>query len=331
MQRRGSRRSRCAAWVTARALRPIASRLPYDRSGVHVARVLVEVAMRLSGGVARGTTVTAVTEHGVVGEWVDASGHDAASGSTDAVVLYLHGSAFAICSARTHRGLVSRLSRETGLPVFVVDYRLAPEWPFPSAADDVERAYQWLLDTGYEPDRIVIAGDSAGGHLALDLIIDNARRRVPQPAAVVLFSPLIDLTFALAERRERRRKDPMISAAAARALTSLYTRGQQPHIPRLRLAIESGTVLPPFLVQAGGAEMLVADADHLLEIVQSEAGTCVLEIWPDQMHVFQALPRLSPEADPALRRAARFIRAELGRLPSESTASSTRIETPCSD
>ncbi len=291
--------------------------------------------MRLCGGVARGTSVTALAENGVRGEWVDASGSRAGRGvaanSVDGVVLYLHGSAFAICSARTHRGLASRLSRVTELPVFVVDYRLAPEWQFPSAADDVERAYRWLLDQGHDPDRIVIAGDSAGGHLALDLLIDNARRHVRQPAAVVLFSPLIDLTFELAEHRERSRRDPMISAAGARALTSLYTRHQHSDIPRLRLAIRPDTVLPPFLVQAGGAEMLVADAEYLRELIETNLGSCELEIWPDQMHVFQALPRLSPEADPALRRAARFIRAELGRHPNESVAPSTRIETPCLD
>lgn len=267
--------------------------------------------MRAGGGVARGTTVTAVDDAGVEGEWVDAS--ESRCRADRGVVLYLHGSAYAICSARTHRGLASRLSRDAGLPAFVVDYRLAPEFPFPAAADDVERAYRWLLERGHDPADIVVAGDSAGGHLALDLVIDNARRSVPQPAAVVLFSPLIDLTFDLAEGRERTRRDPMISAAAARALTALYTAGEQPDIPRLRLAVEAGTVLPPFLVQAGGAEMLVADAEYLQNLVETNAGTCALEMWPDQMHVFQALPRFSPEAGPALRRAAQFIRTELHR------------------
>lgn len=313
---RGSLRSRLVARVTASTLRPIASRLPYDKGGVQVARVLVEVAMRLCGSRLRGTSVTAVTEDGVVGEWVDATKpgfpDEHVAGEAGRVVLYLHGSAYAICSARTHRGLASRLSREAGLPLFVVEYRLAPEHPFPSAADDIERAYRWLLGRGYDPGNIVVAGDSAGGHLALDLVIDNARRSVPQPAAVVLFSPLIDLTFDLAEGRERVRRDPMISAAGARALTSLYTAGQEPDIPRLRLAVEAGTVLPPFLVQAGGAEMLVADAEYLRDLIEANAGTCTLEIWPDQIHVFQALDRVFPEATPALRRAAQFLRTELG-------------------
>ncbi|WP_317451401.1 alpha/beta hydrolase [Gordonia jinghuaiqii] len=164
----------------------------------------------------------------MVGEWVSAG-----VTASNRVVLYLHGSAYAICSARSHRGLASRLSRETGLPAFVVDYRLAPEFPFPTAADDVERAYRWLLSQGFRPDDITVAGDSAGGHLALDLVLDNARRAIPQPGAVVLFSPLIDLTYTLASTREQLRPDPM--------------------------------------------------------------------------HVFQALPRISPEADRALRRAAELL------------------------
>ncbi|WP_235579562.1 MULTISPECIES: alpha/beta hydrolase [unclassified Rhodococcus (in: high G+C Gram-positive bacteria)] len=263
---------------------------------------MVEIAMRACGGLAPGTTVRSVDEDGVVGEWVDA-GSSARTGA----ILYLHGSAYAICSARTHRGLASRLSAATGLPVFVVDYRLAPEFPFPAAADDVEAAYRWLLSSGFDADSIVVAGDSAGGHLALDLVLDNARRSLPQPRAVALFSPLIDLTFTLAENRERQRRDPMISARAARALTSLYTRDEQPDMPRLRLAVEAGTTLPRFIVQAGGAEMLVADAEHLRDILVTAGGDCTLEVWPDQMHVFQALPRIAPEADRALRRVADLL------------------------
>ncbi|WP_261775754.1 alpha/beta hydrolase [Rhodococcus sp. BP-241] len=339
---RGSLRSRAAARATQSTLRPIASRLPFGRGGERVARVLVEVAMRACGGIAPGTVVRTVREDGVVGEWVDARAGrrpvedgagrrpvedgagrrpvedgagrrpvEGGDGSVDTAdpILYLHGSAYAICSARTHRGLASRLSRATQRPVFVVDYRLAPEFPFPAAADDVERAYGWLMSSGHAPESVVVAGDSAGGHLALDLVLDNARRSVPQPGAVLLFSPLIDLTFTLAQNRERIRRDPMISAAAARALTALYTRGEDPEGRRLRLAVEAGTALPHFVVQAGGAEMLVADAEHLRDLVVDAGGTCTLEIWPDQMHVFQALPRISPEADRALARAAHALTA----------------------
>ncbi|MDZ7931656.1 MAG: alpha/beta hydrolase [Rhodococcus sp. (in: high G+C Gram-positive bacteria)] len=179
------------------------------------------------------------------------------------MILYIHGSAYVICSARTHRGLTARLSSSTGLPVFTVDYRLAPEHPFPAAADDLEAAYRWLLGQGYDAANIVIAGDSAGGHLAADLLIENDRTGTPQPGAMVLFSPLVDLDFELSARMERARKDPMISAAAAARLVALYTANNATDLPRLRLDLAHVRNLPPTLIQVGGTEMLRGDAGHL--------------------------------------------------------------------
>ncbi|WP_243773895.1 alpha/beta hydrolase [Actinomadura barringtoniae] len=226
------------------------------------------------------------------------------------VVLYLHGSAYMLASARTHRGLTSRLSVMTGLPVFAVDYRLAPEHVFPAAADDVRAAYEWLVRQGFE--RIVVAGDSAGGHLAVDLALQLRREGRPGPAALVLFSPLVDLTLRQAMRRERERRDPMISAVRARRLVELYTSAADPGDPRLAFTFGPDDLLPPTLIQAGGAEMLAADAEYLAGLIRSSGGECELEIWPDQMHVFQAMPVLVPEAGPALARAASFVRTHLG-------------------
>ncbi|MDL4821820.1 alpha/beta hydrolase [Actinomadura opuntiae] len=239
------------------------------------------------------------------GEWVRGPG----VGRDDTVILYLHGSAYLLCSARTHRGLTSRLSAATGLPVFACDYRLAPEHRFPYAAADVRQAYDWLRQTcGYDADRIVVAGDSAGGHLAVDLALQLERDGLPGLAALVLFSPLIDLSLQPAERRERIRRDPMISAATARRLVGQYIRDADPESPRLVLAPQAGERMPPTLVQAGGAEMLAADAEHLAEVITAGGGRCELQIWPGQMHVFHALPRIIPESRAALSEAAAFVR-----------------------
>lgn len=243
----------------------------------------------------------------VRGEWVRAGGATRA----DAVILYLHGSGYVICSPRTHRGLTSRLSAYTGLAVFSCDYRLAPKHRFPNAADDVAAAFGWLLAPGYAADKIIIAGDSAGGHLAVDLTLDLTHQGLPAPGALVLFSPLYDTTFPLAAGQERRRRDPMISAKQARKLIELYTQGVDPVHRRLALATADARNLPPMLIQAGGAEMLSADARRLAEEVIATGGRCELEIWPDQMHVFQALLAVIPEAKPALRRAAAFIAEQL--------------------
>ena len=299
----GSPRARVAAFATRWSLRPLTSALPANRRGIRVSRRIVAASMNLFGPVPRGTSVDLVADGSVRGEWVRAAGVTPG----ERVILYLHGSAYVICSARTHRGLTARLSRSTGLPVFTVDYRLAPEHPFPAAADDIESAYRRLLEQGYRAKNIVIAGDSAGGHLAADLIIENDRTGTPQPGAVVLFSPLIDLDFELSAQTERIRKDPMISAASARALVKLYTDGNAADLPRLRLDLALVRDLPPTLIQVGGAEMLRADARHLHSMIDKAGGRGELEIWPDQMHVFQALPRLIPEAELALERAAEFI------------------------
>ncbi|MFQ6325327.1 alpha/beta hydrolase [Nocardia sp. CWNU-33] len=157
-------------------------------------------------------------EAAVHGEWVQGP----KATRTDAVVFYIHGGGFFAGSPRTHRGVTSRLSTATRLLVFSVSYRLAPEHRFPAAPDDVANGYRWLIDQGYAPDRIVIAGDSAGGFLAMDLVIENARIDAPQPAAVVLISPMNDLSFATAQAHERTRRDAFVSVARA-APSSIYT------------------------------------------------------------------------------------------------------------
>jgi acetyl esterase/lipase len=201
----------------------------------------------------------------VIGEWVRGPGVEAGDGA----IYFLHGSGFALCSPRTHRRLVAWLSRLTGLPVFCIAYRLAPRHRFPTAADDVRSGWDWLKQS-LAADRIVIACDSAGGHLAVDLLLQPD---VAHPAGLALFSPLVDLTFGLARTREELRRDPAI--------------------------------------QAGGAEMLVADARRLAKDVTAAGGDCELQVWPHQVQVFQALPKLTPEARPAMRRVAAFVAKSL--------------------
>lgn len=285
------------------ALRPVTSAIPLNPTGVWLSRRLVSSVMAAVGPPLRGTRVTAVEQDGVRGEWVCAPSAE----HRGRAIFYVHGSGYVLCSPRTHRGLASRLSEATGLPVFVCDYRLAPEHRFPAAADDVGAAYRWLLEQGFSSENIILAGDSAGGHLAVDLLLENARQGQPQPACTVVFSPLIDLTMALAAEQERRRRDPMISAKAAAKLVALYTRDRAATEHRLSLALDETAGLPPIFVQAGGAEMLSADARHLKRSVDKAGGSCTLEIWPGQMHVFQAMPLLIPEASDALHRAADFI------------------------
>lgn len=309
---RGSVRSRIAAEATSRTLRPLTAVVPANRYGVRFARHLVAGGLAVFGPGLCGSDVVRVSRPTTTGptprgEWVRGPGAD----REDGVVLYVHGSAYTICSARTHRGITTRLSAKTGLPVFACDYRLAPSHRFPAAADDVRAAYEWLMGEGHDPARVVVAGDSAGGHLAVDLALELIRERRTPPAALVMFSPVLDLTMSLAAARERMRPDPMISAARAARLLDLYIVGNGPGIPRLRLSFHGAGRFPPTLVQAGGREMLAADAIELARGLESAGASCRLEVWPDQMHVFQALSRIVPEADRALDRAAEFIHEQL--------------------
>jgi len=308
--------------VTAATLRPLTTVIPLNRAGVVLSRMIVAGGLAAFSPRLAGTGIELVDERNaagerVRGEWVRGPG----AVRDDAVILYIHGSGYVICSPRTHRGLTSRLSAYTGLPVFSCDYRLAPRHRFPSAADDVSAAFRWLLAQGYAAEKIIIAGDSAGGHLAVDLTLELGREGHPTPGALVLFSPLYDTTFALAAAQERLRRDPMISAQQARKLLNLYTDGVDPVHRRLALATADAKDLPPMLIQAGGAEMLSADARRLAADVVATGGRCELEIWPDQMHVFQALQALIPEAKPALRRAAAFISEQLSTSTTKAVAS----------
>ncbi|OBJ48106.1 alpha/beta hydrolase [Mycobacterium sp. 1423905.2] len=310
---RGSLRSRGAVAVSSLLLRPVTGMIPVERAwGIWASRQLLAGVMRAFGPSLAGTHVEHVDSvlpdgRRVVGEWVYGQGTPRAPHSAGGVIYYVHGSGYALCSPKTHRRLTSWLSSLTGLPVFCVDYRLAPRHRFPAAADDVRAGWDWLPQAcGLGPEDVVVAGDSAGGHLSVDLLLQDEVAAHP-PAALVLFSPLIDLTFALCAAREVRRPDPTIRAAAAAKLVALYSVGVDPAHRRLQLDVAGGPPLPPTLVQAGGAEMLEDDARELAADIHAAGGDCELQVWPDQVHVFQALPRLSPEAPKAMGHVARFI------------------------
>src|SRR5882757_11258354 len=200
---RGSLRSRSAAAVSSLTLRQISAVLPAGQAwSVWVSRQIVARVMDTFGPSLAGTHVIPVdtrTSDGrrVVGEWVYGAG--VPRDRADTAIYFVHGSGYVLCSPRTHRRLTSWLSRLTGLPVFSIDYRLAPRHRFPSAADDVRAGWDWLTSQ-VPPDRVVIAGDSAGGHLSVDLLL-QPDVAVNGPAALALFSPLIDLTLELARAR----------------------------------------------------------------------------------------------------------------------------------
>lgn len=312
-----SARARFARWATFRTVRPLERLIPDGELGVKITRRVLATLMAGAGTTPLGVEVTPVdstTERfgRIKGEWVRPR-----TPRPQMVIFYIHGSGYALCSTRTHRPLVSRLADQSRLTVFSTEYRLAPEHPFPAAPDDVERAYDWLLAQGWTPDQVVVAGDSAGGHLALDLAVRLLREGRELPAALTLFSPLADVTCDLIAEREKACPDPMISAAGVRKLFAHYLLDTDPLHPRLTHVLEPGEVLPPTLIQAGGAEFLAADAHHIADMLEASGTQVRLEIWPGQMHVFQAANLMVPEADQALRRAAGFMVSTLAASADE--------------
>ncbi|WP_238421901.1 alpha/beta hydrolase [Gordonia sp. 'Campus'] len=289
--------------LTRLTVRPLMRRLPLSRTGVAALRAIVAAPSTLDR-VVPGTRIESVHNGPVRGEWVAAPGVR----RDGPVILYVHGSAFVLLSARSHRALVSRLSDRTGLPVFSVDYRLAPEHPFPAATEDVRAAYDFVLGRGSvdKPDEVIVAGDSAGAHLCVDLALQLVRSGSRTPAGLVLFSPLIDLTLGLATEQETLTPDPLTTAADCRRLIGLYVGDTDPADPRIAFTFDDVDGFPPTFIQTGANEMLQADARHLHRSISATGTAGILQVWPGQAHVFQASTRI-PEAAAALRAAATFI------------------------
>ncbi|RLK60353.1 alpha/beta hydrolase [Actinokineospora cianjurensis] len=305
--------------VQARALarylrtcaRPVAERLRLRGGQLRVVREAFDTIGLTP--LPRGTRVRAVSEpHGygdVTGLMLTARDADERAG----VVLYLHGGGFVLGSLRSHRHIAAALSQTSGLPVLLLDYRRAPEHPYPAAADDALAAFHWLLDQGYSADRIVLAGDSAGGHLTAGLLAALTRERAAMPGAVVLLSPFLDLTCARLDEQDALCRDPYIPPDRAREVAAIYAGDLGVDHPRLDVLRGSMRRWPPTLVHVGDAECLLADARRLADAMASAGAHCDLRVWPGQVHVFPAFYPIVPEGRVALRQAGEFLRGALVR------------------
>ncbi|WP_340375042.1 alpha/beta hydrolase [Streptomyces sp. SS7] len=226
-------------------------------------------------------------------------------------LLYLHGGGYAVGSPDTHEGLIGELARRVGLRALSVDYRLAPEHRFPAAVDDGLAAYRELLDAGIDPRDLVIAGDSAGGGLSIATLLAARDAGLPQPAAVVVFSPWVDLTLGGESMRSKQGADPLFIEADLRAFADLYVGAGDRARPLASPLFADLTGLPPLLVQVGANEVLLDDAVRLAGRAGADDVEVTLEVGPGLPHVFQLQYGRLDEADAALDRAARFLTAHL--------------------
>lgn len=245
---------------------------------------------------------TKVDANGVPAEWINAPGADARR-----VVLYLHGGGYVIGSIDSHRELVARISRSSGARGLAIDYRMAPEHPFPAAVDDAVAAYRWLLGQGVAPSGIAIAGDSAGGGLAIATLVALKQAGEPLPAAGVCFSPWVDLEGIGESMIARDALDPMVHKDGLVAMAAMYLAGADPHTPLAAPLYADLSGLPPLLIQVGTEETLFDDSTRLATRARAAGVDVTLEEWNDLFHVFQAFAML-PEARNATDKAGAFIR-----------------------
>jgi monoterpene epsilon-lactone hydrolase len=227
------------------------------------------------------------------------------------VVLYFHGGVYVLGDAVQAAGLAAQVARRTSATVISVDYRLAPEHPYPAAVDDALAAYHALLDNGTAPSDIAFAGESAGGGLAVATLINARDHGLPLPAAAYLMSPYADLTLAGTTMDTKRDADPLLSPEALQARVPDYTAGQDAALPLISPIFADLTGLPPLIIQAGTHEVLLDDAIRLAGQAAVADVQVTLDITPGVPHVFQAYAPILDEAAAALDRAGRFLSAHL--------------------
>jgi acetyl esterase/lipase len=227
-------------------------------------------------------------------------------------ILYFHGGSWVVGSPATAQDLTAALVRRTRSRAVSLDYRLAPEHPFPAAIEDGVAAYRDLLDQGVPADQIILSGDSAGGGLSVNTALAARDAGLPRAAGIVAFSPGLDATRSGDSMTTKEGVDPLFTKAALDQLTPLYLAGQDPRQPLLSPAVYADLAgLPPLLVQAGSNEILLDDSTRLATRAAAAGVDVILDVTADVPHVFQLYEGNLDEADAALDRAARFIRDHL--------------------
>lgn len=248
-------------------------------------------------------TIDAATVGGVPGEWVQRRGP-----APTATLLYIHGGGYFACSPQTHRDATTYFAR-AGFRTFVPKYRLAPEAPFPGGLEDVEAAYRALLASGVDPDKLVVAGDSAGGGLALSLALTLRDKGVAAPAALALFSPLTDLTSSGASIAANSRKCAMFTQEIMPRAGRYYLGDRDLKHPVASPLFAELKGLPSMLIHVGLNEVLYDDSRRFAERARAAGVPVTYREWPDVPHVWQLMHRFIPEGRESLEETIAFFRA----------------------
>ncbi len=252
-----------------------------------------------------GVTCTPVDAGGVSAEWSVADGAD-----QDKVILYVHGGGYVMGSAGSHRDMTGRLSQAAGARVLSLNYRLAPEHPFPAPVDDAVAAYRWLLGQGIQASHIAIAGDSAGGGLALAALIAIRDAGEPLPAAGIGISPWVDMEGAGESMTTRAAVDPVVQKEGLLGMAKLYLGGADPKNPLAAPLHANLAGLPPLLIQVGDAETLLDDSTRITERARKADVDVTLKVWDEMPHVWHLFAPILPEGQQAIEEIGAFFKEQ---------------------
>lgn len=240
-------------------------------------------------------------------EWITLEGVD-----QNRVILYLHGGGYIVGSPGGYRDICWRLAEKAGCRVLFVDYRLAPENPFPAAVEDATAAYRWLLDEGYDPAQIALCGDSAGGGLSMATMVNVKNLGLPQPACAMLMSPWADLSLSGPSMSEYDGVDCILTRQALDKMATHYLGDRDRKAPLASPLFADLGELCPISVHVGSEEVLYSDSERLVEKVLASGGKAELEVWAKMPHVFPVFAARVPEGMVALDKMADYCRRHLG-------------------
>ncbi len=250
-------------------------------------------------------TIEPVDAAGVGAEWVSAPGLRV-PGKT---LLYLHGGGYTVGNPELYRIFTWRLAEAGCCRVLAIDYRLAPEHPYPAAVDDAVAAYRWLLDQGHDGHDLAVAGDSAGGNLTLVLLQHLREKGLPMPASALCYSPWTDLSGSGASVILNARRDPMLPGHRLRDAADLYAPGADHRDPLISPLFADYRGFPPLSIHVGSTEVLLDDSTRVADRASSAGVSVDLKVWPSQPHVFPVLARVIPEGRKALAMSGRHLLA----------------------
>ncbi|MEQ9195278.1 MAG: alpha/beta hydrolase [Parvibaculum sp.] len=250
------------------------------------------------------TAFEAAADAPVAGEWVAVG-----AAVAERTLLYVHGGSFILERTGVHNALIARICEKAEARAFAVDYRLAPEHPFPAGLEDVKSAYRWLIETGVDPARLAVVADSAGGGLALSALVALRGEGLPMPGAMALLGPWTDLTLSGNSILANFRNEAMVSTLEGiNICTRLYLQGHAPGDPAVSPLFADLTGLPPTLIHVGAPEMLRDDSTRLAQRLREAGGRAWCDVYPRMPHVWHRLGPLLPETRRSIEEIGDFIR-----------------------